>query len=132
MSPSNMDVVRRLYEAWKRDGFGVVPELMADDIEYVNPPYAVEPGVRHGHDGFAEAARNLHSVYGDYDVTAAEVRELGDRVAVTAHVSTSSKGNAIRIDTERGYLFHVREGRITRFAWFNRPEEAIAELEAGA
>jgi ketosteroid isomerase-like protein len=131
MPPSNADLVRRLYDAWSRDGFGVVPELMADDVEYVNPPYAVEPGTRHGHEGFAEAARNLHSVYGDYEVTAAELREVGDRVAVTAHVSTSSKGNAIRIDADRGYLFDVRDGKITRFAWFNSAQEAIAELESG-
>jgi ketosteroid isomerase-like protein len=129
MPESNADIVHRLYAAWQRDGFGVVPELMAPDIEYVNPPYAVEPGVRHGHDGFAEAAGALLAIYGEYTVTAAELREAGDRVAVTARVATSSRGNAIPIEAERGYLFDVRDGKVTRFAWFNDPREALAELE---
>jgi ketosteroid isomerase-like protein len=124
-----MDIVRSVYEAWQRDGFGVVPELMAADVEYVNPPYAVEPGTRHGHAGFAAAAQALHSVYGDYEVTAAELREAGDRVAVSARVSTSSKAHAVPIKAERGYLFDVRDGKITRFAWFNSPQEAIDAIE---
>jgi hypothetical protein len=103
---------------------------MAADIEYVNPPYAVEPGVRRGYDGFAAAARALHSVYGDYEVSAAELREAGDRVAVTARVSTSSKGHGVPIEAERGYLFDVRDGKITRFAWFNTPQEAIDAIDA--
>jgi ketosteroid isomerase-like protein len=131
MAQSNGDIVRSLYEAWKRDGFGVVPELMAANIEYVNPPYAVEPGVRSGYEGFAAAARALHSVYGDYEVSAAELREVGDRVAVTARVSTSSRGQAVPIEAQRGYLFDVRDGKITRFAWFNTPQEAIDEIDAG-
>ncbi len=125
---SNAEVVRSLYEAWQRDGFGVVPELMAPDIEYVNPPYAVEPGVRHGFDGFAEAATALGAVYGDYHVATAELRELGDRVVVAAHVTTSSKSRAIPIGADRGYVFDVHAGKVTRFAWFNTHAEALAEV----
>ena len=68
-------------------------------------------------------------MYGDYEVIAAELREAGDRVAVGARVSTSSKGNAIPVEAERGYLFDVRDSKITRFAWFNSAREAFARLE---
>jgi hypothetical protein len=59
----NIEIVQRLYEAWQRDGIGVVRELMDPGIEYVNPSYAVEPGTHHGYDGFAAAVGNLHSIY---------------------------------------------------------------------
>jgi ketosteroid isomerase-like protein len=130
MSAENVEVVRRLYEAWRERGFGVVPELMDPDIEYVNPPYAVEPGTRHGHEGFAEAARNLLNVYGNYEVSDATLHDLGERIVVIARVATRSTGNDVPIEAARGYVFDVRDGLVTRFAWFNRPEEALGDTQA--
>jgi ketosteroid isomerase-like protein len=128
MAQENVEIVQRLYQAWRENGFGVVPELMDAEIEYVNPPYAVEPGTRHGHDGFAAAARSLLEVYTDYDVSEARLRAVGDRVVVTATVTTRSRANAIPIGAERGYVFDVRDGKITRFEWFNDPAEALASV----
>jgi ketosteroid isomerase-like protein len=125
MSQENVQTVRALYAAWQRDGFGVVPELMDPEIEWVNPAYAVEPGTRHGYDEFAAAARALLEIYRDYRVSAIEVYDVGDRVAVRARVATRSKGNDVPVDADRGYVFDLRDGKVMRFAWFNDPTEAI-------
>ena len=117
--------MRRLYAAWEQGGFGVVPELMDPDIEFVNPVYAVEPGTRHGFDGFAAAARSLASVYSDYRVTAVQFHDVGDRVAVTARVATQSAARGVPIEAERGYVFDLRAGRVIGFAWFSHPAEAL-------
>ncbi len=125
MSEQNVEVVRQLYAAWRRDGFGVVPELMDPEIEYVNPSYAVEPGVRRGYEEFAAAALAVTSVYGDYEVQESELEDLGQRVLVRAHVRTRSLGNAVPIEAERGYVFEVRDGKVRSFAWFNDPADAL-------
>jgi ketosteroid isomerase-like protein len=125
MSQANVEIVTKLYEAWQRDGFGVVPELMDPEVEWVNPAYAVEPGTRHGHDEFAAAARAVLDIYRDYRVSAVNVYDTGDRVAVRARVATRSKGNDVPIDADRGYVFDVRNGKVIRFAWFNDPAEAL-------
>jgi ketosteroid isomerase-like protein len=125
MSQENVELVERLYEAWRRDGFGVVPGLMDPDIEWVNPSYAVEPGIRRGYDQFAAAAAAVLSVYADYRVSSRTIYDAGDRVAVRARVSTRSLGNDVPIDAERGYVFDVRSGQVVRFAWFNDPAEAL-------
>ena len=125
MSQENVEVVRSLYEAWQRDGFGVVPELMDPAIEWVNPPYAVEPGTRSGYDGFAAAAQAFVDVYEFYRASAVEMHDIGERVAVRARVATRSKGKGVLIDTERGYVFDLRDGKVIRFAWFNNPAEAL-------
>jgi ketosteroid isomerase-like protein len=98
---------------------------MDPKIEFVNPPYAVEPGTRHGHAGFAAAARATLDVYADVTVTEPQLREVGDSVVVTAKLSTRSRGNAVPIEAERGYVFDLRDGKITRFAWFSDPAEAL-------
>jgi hypothetical protein len=50
MSEENVELVRRIHERWGREES--IRELVADDLEYVNPTYAVEPGTRIGRDSF--------------------------------------------------------------------------------
>jgi ketosteroid isomerase-like protein len=128
MPHDNVEIVKRLYEAWQRDGFGVVPELMVPEIEWVNPANAVEPGTRHGYAGFAAAASSFASVYRESLVRDATFYDAGDRIAVTASMTSLAAGSDFPIDTQRGYVFDVRDGRVTRFAWFTDPAEALAEV----
>jgi hypothetical protein len=89
------------------------------------PPYAVEPGTRHGYDGFAAAVRSINSIYPDLRLSPLEFYDAGDTVAVRVRVVARGAGSDIELDTERGYLFDVLNGRIVRFAWFNKPHEAL-------
>jgi ketosteroid isomerase-like protein len=125
MSQENVDIVISLYEAWQKHGFGVVAELMDQEIEWVNPAYAVEPGIRRGYEEFAVAARSFTSVYRESRVTDATFYDAGDRVAVQAHMSSLGAGTDFPIDAQRGYVFDVRNGKVTRFAWFTDPAEAL-------
>jgi hypothetical protein len=34
-------------------------------------------------------------------------------------------GSDIELDTEPGYVFDLRDGRIVRYRWFNKPREAL-------
>ena len=125
MSQESVESVKRLYDAWQRDGFGVVPALMDPDIEYVNPPYAVEPGTRRGYEGFAIAAQNIRDVYPTRRFEPLEFYDAGDCVAARVRVVARGVGSSVEVDVERGYVFDVRDGKIVRFAWFNDPLEAL-------
>jgi ketosteroid isomerase-like protein len=125
MSQENVELVKRLYEAWDKEGFGVVPEVMDPDIEYVNPPYAVEPGTRQGYEGFAIAAQNIRNVYPARRFEPLEFHDACDRVAVRVRVVARGVGSSVEVDVERGYVFEIRDGKIARFAWFNEPPEAL-------
>jgi ketosteroid isomerase-like protein len=125
MSQQSVELVKRLYDAWQRDGFDVVPALMDPDIEYVNPPYAVEPGTRQGYEGFAIAAQNIRNVYPTRRFEPLEFWDAQNRVAVRARVVARGIGSSVEIDVERGYVFEVRDGKVVRFAWFNEPLEAL-------
>jgi ketosteroid isomerase-like protein len=125
VSQENVELVKRLYDAWHRDGFGVVPALMDPDIQYVNPPYAVEPGTRQGYEGFAIAAQNIRTVYPTRRFEPLAFYDVGNRVAVRVRVAARGVGSSVEVDAERGYVFDVRDGKIVRFAWFNEPLEAL-------
>ena len=125
MSQKNVEVVKRLYEAWQREGFGVVPELMDPEIEWVNPAHAVEPGIRRGYDEFADAAQSFTSVYRESRVIDATFVDAGDRIAVKAHMRSLGAGTEFPLGAQRGYVFDVRDGKVTRFEWFMHPSEAV-------
>ena len=46
MSEQNVQLVRSIYELWGRNESA--HHLIDPEIEYVNPPYAVEAGTRRG------------------------------------------------------------------------------------
>jgi ketosteroid isomerase-like protein len=125
MSRENVEVVRRLYEAWQTEGFGVVPELMDPEIEWVNPAYAVEPRTRRGYDEFAAAASAFTNAYRESRAIDATFHDAGERIAVKATMASRSTGGDVPIHAQRGYVFELREGRVTRFAWFSDPAEAL-------
>jgi ketosteroid isomerase-like protein len=128
MSQENVQIVRAVYAAWQKDGFGVVPELMDPEIEWVNPAYAVEPGTRRGYDEFAAAARSFTSVYPESRAIDATFHDAGERIAVTATMASRSTGSDFPIHARRGYVFELRDGRVTRFAWFREPAEALVAV----
>ena len=58
MSQENVEIVRRVYEAWARNELPGPARLFDAQIEYVNPPDAVEPGTRHGLVAFTHAVHD--------------------------------------------------------------------------
>ena len=60
MSEENVELVRRIHERWDRGES--ISELVADDLEYVNPTYAVEPGTRVGRKMFG----SVRETYPDF------------------------------------------------------------------
>src|SRR5437660_12114732 len=125
MSQENVELVKRLYDVWQRGGFGPVPALMEADSEYVNPPYAVETGTRRGYEGFEIAAQAIRTVYPTRRLEPLEFYDAQNRVAVRVRVVARGFGSNVEVDTERGYVFEVRDGKVVRFAWFNEPLEAL-------
>jgi ketosteroid isomerase-like protein len=115
VSQENVKLVRSLCESGliDRDPEELL-ELATPDVEYVNPAYAVEPGVRHGLVAVAQAMRGFAEVW---EESRHELRELYDRgdvvvAAVSWHVR--SRGSERSSSTKRHTL---RAGRIARFEW---------------
>jgi ketosteroid isomerase-like protein len=115
----NMNIVRRIYDDGliDRDPETWLLDLAAPDIEYVNPRYAVEPGVRRGP---AEVVRAMRAFAEVWDKSWHELHELFDcDDSVVAAVSwyTRSRGSDSELVQEEAHTWGLRHGRITRFEW---------------
>jgi ketosteroid isomerase-like protein len=129
MSEENVELVRRIYSdgLFDRDPDRIVHEFATPDIEYINPPEAVEPGIRRGRAQVAQALRSSSEMF---DWTRHEVYELFDcKDAVVAAVSFCARirGSGAELLQAEAHTWTFRDGRIVRFEW---GRELRAALEA--
>jgi ketosteroid isomerase-like protein len=128
MGQANVDLVRRLHKAWNEAGSPVASGLLHPAVEWVNPPGAMEPGVRRGLEGFAVAAAKVAE---NFDETRIDAEQLiapdRDQVVVIATWHGRGRSSAVVVERRMGYIWTVRARRIVRFEWFR---EAAAELAA--
>ena len=128
MSQENVELVRHLYEDGliERDPEELL-ELAAPDIEYVNPPYAVEPGVRRGLPAVARAMRAFAEVWEESRHELQELFDCGDIVVAAVNWHTRGRRSEREIVNEEAHSWTLREGRIVRFEW---GQDLVKALEA--
>ena len=118
MSQENLEIVRRIYE----DGLidqkpDRVVALAAPDVEYVNPPEAVDPGVRRGTAEVAAAFQTLSESFDSYRHELHELFDGGDSVVAWVSFCTRSGGSESEIVQMEAHTWTLRGGKIIRFAW---------------
>jgi ketosteroid isomerase-like protein len=128
MSQENVEIVRRIYEQHLLDDHPerVLP-LVSPDVEFVNPPEAVEPGVRRG---VSELADTLRRVVESFDSTQHELLDLsdaGDSVVAWINFRTRSGGSETEVVQQEAHTWTFRDGRVVRFEW---GRDRAAALEA--
>ena len=131
MSRENVELVRSIYAAWERGDFSSA-EWAHPEIECVIAD-GPDPGSWTGVPNVAEAWRDRLSAFEDYHVEAEEYRELDDeRVLVFHHHSGRGKTSGVEIGQMRAgrgaSLFHVRDGRVTRFVAYFERDRVFADL----
>ena len=120
----NVELVRRIYDGWARGES--VDDLFHPDVEWVNPPDAVETGTRRGQESFQGAVDSVNELFEEVRIEPKRFLEAGDHVVVVATFATRGRGSGIEFEQEQGHVWTVREGKATRFQWFNDPNEAFA------
>ena len=94
---------------------------MEPDIEYVNPPDAVETGTLRGPESFGL----VRDAYDDVQVRPERFVDAGDDVVVVAKLTGTSRGARVPIEREQGYVWTIRDGKAIRFRWFNTASKAF-------
>jgi ketosteroid isomerase-like protein len=125
MSRENVELVRRIYDAWDREESA--RDFIAADMEYVNPSYAVEPGTRHGRNSLAV----VRDTYEDFEIKVERIIDAGDETVVLAHFTGSGSVSGVPVAGEHGYLWTVRDGLAVRFQWFQSHREALEAAGIG-
>ena len=126
MSQENVEIVRALYEAWNgpKGGQGVLP-FLSGDFEFVNPDYAVEPGIRRGHAGWSHAMKSLDDAFHEHGHEVAEARDLGDRVLCFTTFVAKTSADSVTFRQDETQLWTLRGGKVSRLEWFHDRADAL-------
>lgn len=120
MSADNVELVRRIYDAWAA-GESAAP-FIDHDVEYVNPPDAVETGTLRGRKSFAR----IRDVYDEVSVEPERyIDTAGDDVVVLARIHVKAPASGMETSFRHGYVWTVRNRQAVRFRWFNDPQQAL-------
>jgi ketosteroid isomerase-like protein len=109
----------------------VDPELLAEDVEWVNPPEAVEPGTRQGADSFNKAISNVFAAWDDVRFDTERVIDNGDEVVALGQLHGRVHGPGMEVDSPHGEIWTFRDGRVTRMEWFNTHRETMEAAGLG-
>jgi len=118
VSEETVDLVRAIYELWGKEESA--RHLIHPDIEYVNPSYAIESGIRHGR----TALGKIREVYPDFRVEPERFVDAGEDVVVIG-VAQGTSASGVEAKWRQGYVWTIRDGKAIRFRWFNDPAEAL-------
>jgi ketosteroid isomerase-like protein len=127
---ANLDLVRSIFASWERGDFGSA--AWADPgIEYVIAD-GPSPGNWTGLARMAESFRGRLIGWKEFRIEADEYRELDDeRVFVLTRSTARGKAGRLVVGQMRvqgAAVFHVRDGKVTRFVTYWDRERALADL----
>jgi ketosteroid isomerase-like protein len=121
---------RRVREGLASMERGDVEPIVAQahpDVEFVNPPYALEPGTRRGIEGVRIALRNMLDAFEELRFDTEQVIDLADRVVALGMWTARGRGSRYRFDPQPfAFLVTFRDGQMIRYEWFNEHAEALA------
>jgi ketosteroid isomerase-like protein len=114
-----------MYEVWDAQDLDAVLQLLDPGFEWVNPSYAVHPGIRRGHRGMEQVMENLRESFESQTRLLGEVEDLGDdRVLWYTIFCACGRDSGAQIEIEEQHLWTLRDGKILRIQWFHDADEA--------
>jgi ketosteroid isomerase-like protein len=130
MSRENLELIRSIYAAWDSGDF-TLAEWADPEIEYVGVD-GPDPESVKGLAAMARSFRTWLSTWEEFRLEAIEYRELDpERVLVLDRSSGRGKTSGVdlgRIQSQGAWLFHVRDGRVTRMVRYLDGNGALEAL----
>src|SRR3954454_522013 len=96
------------------EGRQLAPELLDDEVEWVNPPEAVEPGTRRGADEFNKAIASVFATWDDVHFEPDRVIPTEDGAVVVGTMRGHLHDSGMEVTAPHGQLWTLRDGRVTR------------------
>ena len=125
MSQGNVEIVREGFGALACGDFESFFAILDEDVEWVNPAYAVEPGKRLGIGQFRGALGRVGATFGDVRIEVDQVIDAGNDVVVLGRWAGEGTGSGVPLQNTLATVLTLRGGKVVRYAWFRDEAEAL-------
>ena len=126
---TDIEVVKASFAAFAARDLDAVLALVAPDVELtaVTGEQAGRTEPYRGHEGMRQYFRDVASVWEELHLTPREFRPSGDAILVTGKVSARSRSR--RVTGSTGWIWRVRDGKVTYVHVYASAADAVAALE---
>lgn len=130
MSQENVDIVRRVYQAvGQGDTEGVLAAYdPAVEWDFRTSPFRdfLRENVYVGHEGIRRFIRERYSdAWADIEDHLEELIDAGEHVVSVVTSRGHGLASGVEVGRKHAGVWTIREGRITRVAWFATRDEAL-------
>ena len=125
MSEENVELVRRVYDAWNERGPESIEQFWAEDAEFHDPPNFPDSRVVRGRDAIAAYQTDQVRVLGDMKFALVDVRERDQTVVSRIELTIHGPASGIDVPGEIAQVIEVVDGRVQRLRVFMTWEEAL-------
>jgi ketosteroid isomerase-like protein len=128
MDPAAERRIRDFYAAFSRGEVETVLDAFDPDVRLINPEYAVDGGVRHGHAGLRDALNGLHDQF-DYErIEVERIEEGPEGVLGVFRMVVSGRVSGAPLDQCFTHVFRFSGDLISELYWFRTLEEGRREV----
>jgi ketosteroid isomerase-like protein len=128
VSQENVDVVRRLFDAFNRQDASAVAELWTPDGDW-RPAFigggVLEGAVVRGPEGMAKFVEVQSETWESVRAEPVKMRALGANVLVEVHLSAVGRGSGVPVDVINWNVFAVLDGKLISGTAFTSEETAL-------
>jgi ketosteroid isomerase-like protein len=127
VSRENVEIVRRVCEAFAGGDLDTVFALVAPEIEwdFSHVDTWLEERVYRGYDGVAEFFGIWTGEWEDYRFEVEEVVDAGDKAVAIIRDEGRGKSSGIKLERRHAEVWTIREGRVVRIEPFDDKAEAL-------
>jgi ketosteroid isomerase-like protein len=127
MSERNVEIVRRLYEAWNSDDPDAALVVMDPDVELHNPTdvFLGTQSLYRGHVGLREFWKAAKEPWEYFNSHIERALEKGDTVVTVVRFEAVGKESGAKVGLSFANVWELRDGLITKFGAYNSLERAL-------
>jgi ketosteroid isomerase-like protein len=128
MSPENVELARRLYEAVNRGGFEAAVSFVHPEIEFHTYAQSPEAGVYRGKEAVLKYNKDLFGQFERIRFEVEEVVDAGDRVVVVSTQHAVPKGGRQEMNVHIAEVWIVRDGLLAERRSYSTKAEALSAV----
>jgi ketosteroid isomerase-like protein len=126
MSQENVEIVRRLYQAFSEGTADV--SLWHTDAELRPALFGgglVEGAVYRGHEGVSEFVATQAETWESVTATPVEIRDLGAHLLVETRLHAVGRASGVELSDLTWNMIEIRDGKVARLCVFTEKQRAL-------
>ena len=129
MSEENVEIVRRVSDAYNRRDVGAMLDELHPEVEWY-PWLQLQLGgqatVYRGHQGVRKGVQELEEVFSEIQAEQTEIRDLDERVVAIGHLRGRGKESGAITESAIAWIVEFKGGKVIRVREFLDPEQALS------